>query len=72
MDNRLLEILCCPMTRRPLFRADEKLLLQVNAAIAAGKVRNHGGAEISEPLTGALVTDDHDLVELSDARIEIM
>jgi len=62
MDSRLLEILCCPITRRPLARMDEALLAKINAAIVEGKVRNHGGEPLAEVLTGALVTQDGDLV----------
>lgn len=62
MDNRLLEILCCPITHRPLERMDETLMARINEAIAAGKVRNHGGEELKQPLTGALVTPEGDLV----------
>jgi len=60
--GRLLEILCCPITQRPLERLAEADLLAVNAAIAAGKVRNHGGAALVEPLPAALVTSAGDLV----------
>ncbi len=62
MDSRLLEILCCPITHRPLACMDEALLVRINEAIAAGKVRNHGGEELTQPLTGALVTPEGDLV----------
>ncbi|MEJ2137923.1 MAG: Trm112 family protein [Gammaproteobacteria bacterium] len=62
IDGRLLEILCCPITRRPLNVLDGDTLARVNAAIAAGKVRNHGGAVISAPLESALVTTEGDLI----------
>jgi uncharacterized protein YbaR (Trm112 family) len=62
MDSKLLEILCCPITRRPLDRIDASLLQQINAAIGDGKVRNHGGAQLTEPLAAALITADNDLV----------
>lgn len=62
MDRRLLEILCCPITRRPLNRADDSLLAQINTAISEGKVRNHGGASVDEALVEALVTADGDLI----------
>ena len=62
MDSRLLDILCCPITRRPLAIMNSDVLARLNAAIAAGQVRNHGGSELSEPLAGALVTTDGDLV----------
>jgi uncharacterized protein YbaR (Trm112 family) len=38
------------------------LLQRVNAAIAAGKVRNHGGVELNDALVGALVTTEGDLI----------
>lgn len=62
IDGRLLEILCCPITRRPLNVLDSATLARVNAAIAAGKIRNHGGVVISSPLDSALVTTEGDLV----------
>ena len=62
IDSRLLEILCCPITRRPLRGLDGDELTRVNAAISAGKVRNHGGVDLSEPLESALVTSDGDLI----------
>lgn len=62
VSGRLLEILCCPITRRPLLRLDEATLLQLNNAIGAGKIRNHGGAVLEQALAEALVTEDGDLV----------
>jgi len=62
IDTRLLEILCCPITRRPLRAIDPDVLDRVNAAIDSGKIRNHGGFELSEPLVDALVTTEGDLV----------
>ena len=62
IDSRLLEILCCPITRRPLRVLPADVLQRVNAAIATGKVRNQGGSGILEPLQDALVTTEGDLV----------
>jgi len=62
LSGRLLDILCCPITRRPLQRLDAATLERVNAAIAGGAVRNHGGIEIHEALEEALVTTEGDLV----------
>ncbi len=62
IDTRLLEILCCPITRRPLRMLDGQVLDKVNAAIVAGRVRNHGGGTLTNLLTQALVTTDGDLV----------
>jgi len=58
MDKKLLSILCCPVTHKGLSLARADLLKSVNAAIAAGKLMNHDGAQLAEELTEALVTDD--------------
>jgi len=62
ISPRLLDILCCPITRRPLKKLDQIGLDQVNRTITEGTVRNHGGNEITEPLAAALVTTDGDLI----------
>lgn len=62
ISRRLLDILCCPITRRPLKKLDTAGLDQLNRAIAEGTVRNHGGNEITAPLHAALVTMEGDLV----------
>lgn len=58
MDKKLLSILCCPVTHKGLSLARADLLKSVNAAIAAGKLMNHDGAQLAEEFTEALVTDD--------------
>ncbi len=72
LSGRLLEILCCPITRRPLQRLDEVALERVNKAIESGSVRNHGGIEIREPLEQALVTTEGDLVYPVRAGVPIL
>ena len=58
MDKKLLSILCCPVTHKALSLARADLLKSVNAAIDAGKLVNHDGAQVAEQLSEALVTDD--------------
>ena len=58
MDKRLLTILRCPVTHKGLSVLRKDKLEKVNAAIAAGNVSTQGGAQLAEPLTEALVTDD--------------
>jgi uncharacterized protein YbaR (Trm112 family) len=58
MDKRLLELLCCPVTKRPLKPIGRQQLDALNAAIAgAGAVRVTGEA-VARPLADALVRDD--------------
>lgn len=58
MDKRLLSILRCPITHKGLSLLKKDKLEKVNAAIAAGTVSTHDGAEVAAPLTEALITDD--------------
>ena len=61
MDKRLLTILRCPVTHKGLNLAGRDFLARVNAAIEAGGLVNRDGTVLSEPLDGALVTDDEKL-----------
>jgi uncharacterized protein YbaR (Trm112 family) len=58
IDKDLLQILACPESHQPLAEADSALLAQVNARVAAGQLKNRGGAEVKEPLEGGLVRQD--------------
>lgn len=58
MDKRLLAILCCPVTHKALNLARPELLKKINTAIKERKLVNRDGAELSETLKEALVTDD--------------
>jgi uncharacterized protein YbaR (Trm112 family) len=56
MDKRLLDIICCPMTKVPLQLLDGERLSLLNTAISAGKIKNHSAETIGESLSEALVT----------------
>jgi uncharacterized protein YbaR (Trm112 family) len=62
MDKRLLDIICCPLTKLPLQLLDSERLDQLNAHIQAGEVKNHGESCLSDSLAEALVTRDGRLV----------
>jgi uncharacterized protein YbaR (Trm112 family) len=58
IDDQLLEILACPEDKSAVHLADAALLQRVNAAIAAGKLANRGGAAVAEAIEGGLVRAD--------------
>jgi uncharacterized protein YbaR (Trm112 family) len=58
LDPRLLEILCCPLTRQPLHMLDAKRLAALNAAITAGGVKQTDGVALNQPWKEGLVTDN--------------
>lgn len=58
VDGKLLEILCCPVSRTPLTRLEASRLERLNREIEAGKARFVGGEPVGEALQEALVTED--------------
>jgi len=62
IDKDLLAILACPETRQPLAEAGAELLKRVNERIAAGGVKNVGGALVQLALAGGLVRQDGKIV----------
>lgn len=58
IDQKVLEVLLCPATRRPLRLADADLVARVNRAIAARSLRNAAGELLTSPLDGGLLRDD--------------
>jgi uncharacterized protein YbaR (Trm112 family) len=58
MDDRLLEILCCPETRQPLRRAPAEVVAALNDRIRAGAVRNRAGQPVTEPCEAGLLRAD--------------
>lgn len=62
MDKKLLDIICCPITKLPLQVLDGDRLARLNAGIGAGAVVNSASDMIRNPLSEALVTRDGRLV----------
>lgn len=58
VDGKLLEILCCPVSKSPLTILGRQKLDKLNAAIDAGEVLFVGGEKVAEPLQEALITAD--------------
>lgn len=62
MDKRLLDILCCPLTRQPLLPLSTEARDIINRAIAAGTIKRGDGSVQEQPLRAALRTRDGKLV----------
>ncbi len=58
MDKRLLELLCCPVDKRPLAPIGREQLRALNAAIGRGGVLTVGGEPVTRPLSDALIRED--------------
>ena len=62
IDGKLLEILCCPVSKSPLQRLPAGKLKTLNQAISAGEVKYVTGDKVDEPLREALVTQDEKVI----------
>lgn len=58
IDGKLLEILCCPVSKTPLIRLPPDRLRKLNAAIATGEVQYVRGEPVTAPLKEGLITED--------------
>jgi uncharacterized protein len=58
IDRRLLEILCCPVSKRGLRPLRSDQLQWLNEAIAHGSVADVDGRSLGAALEAGLITDD--------------
>jgi uncharacterized protein YbaR (Trm112 family) len=56
VDRKLLEILCCPVTRVPVERLPPAKLQAVNEAIREGRVKYADGSAVEAEFSEALIT----------------
>ena len=62
VDGKLLEILCCPVSKMPLTRLPAGKLKTLNQAIDAGMVQYVRGEKVENALREALVTEDSKVI----------
>ena len=72
MDKRLLDILCCPVSKVPLRMLAGAGIDALNRAIAAGNVHNGSGNRVNEPLRSALITQDNQVIYPVQDGIPVM
>ncbi|WP_426285232.1 Trm112 family protein [Luteibacter sp. E-22] len=72
MDKRLLDILCCPVSKRPLRPLTATERDQLNGAIRAGAVDTVTGEKVADPITEGLITTDGQLVYRVEDGIPVM
>ena len=58
IDGKLLEILCCPVSKTPLIRLSSERLEKLNIAISAGEIQTVDGEDVKLTLNEALITED--------------
>lgn len=62
MDRKLLDIVCCPVTRSSLELLSEPELTRLNELIAGRRIKNREDSLVDAPLVEALVTRTGKLV----------
>jgi uncharacterized protein YbaR (Trm112 family) len=62
MDRKLLDIICCPVTRSSLELLPEQELLTLNELIGAKRIKNREDAVVDGKLAEALVTRSGKLI----------
>lgn len=58
VDGKLLEILCCPVSKTPLTILGQEKLDKLNSAIADNEVLYIDDEKVTEPLAEGLITED--------------
>lgn len=72
MDKRLLDILCCPVTKLPLRMLADSELDALNRAIDAKTVVSANGVTVSDSVAGGLITRDGRNIYRIDDDIPVM
>jgi uncharacterized protein YbaR (Trm112 family) len=72
IDQRLIDLLCCPVSKTPVTPLSAAQLEVANRGIAAGEVRNVAGATLATPLAAGLITTDGKVFYRVDDGIPVM
>lgn len=72
MDKRLLDILCCPVTKSPVKPLARAQLDALNRAIVGGTVQNISGGVVSTALQAGLITADGKVIYRIEDDIPVM
>jgi uncharacterized protein YbaR (Trm112 family) len=72
VDKKLLEILCCPVTKIPVKPLAKAKLAALNRRIAAGEVKLADGSAVEAPLEEALITDNGTTIYRIESSIPVM
>lgn len=72
LDRRLLDILCCPVSRRPLRLLRPDQLQWLNERVARGEVLDVDHKPVAETLQAGLVTDDARVIYRIDDDIPVL
>ena len=72
MDRKLLDILCCPISKQPLAMVNSAELNTLNMAIGSGNVRKNDETAQTQLLKQALITRDHKMIYRVEDDIPVL
>lgn len=72
MDKRLLDSLCCPVSKVPLALLSRSQLDALNASIQDGAVQTVAGQSVGTPLAAGLLTTDGKVIYRIEDDIPVM
>jgi uncharacterized protein YbaR (Trm112 family) len=72
MDRKLLDILCCPLTKQPLALLDKGELRALNQAIDASRVIRADGSAQAEAIEEALISRDRKTIYRIEDGIPVL
>ncbi|RDS84560.1 hypothetical protein DWU98_00880 [Dyella monticola] len=72
MDKRLLDILCCPVSKTPVRPLNSSELSALNRAIDGGQVLSVSGETVQNRLAEGLITTDRKVIYRIDDGIPVM
>jgi len=72
MDKRLLDILCCPVSKAPVSLLSRSQLDVLNGSIRQGTVQTVAGAKVGTALAAGLLTADGKVIYRIEDDIPVM
>ena len=72
VDSKLLEILCCPVSKTPLTVLSQEKLDKLNSAINSGDALYVDHSKVTETLQEALITEDGKVIYAVRDKIPIL
>ncbi|MDN3516024.1 Trm112 family protein [Aquisalimonas lutea] len=72
VDRKLLEILCCPVTKVPVEPLPRERLDALNALVEQGQALYQDGTPVTGPVTEALITENGERIYLVEDGIPVM
>jgi uncharacterized protein YbaR (Trm112 family) len=72
VDGKLLEILCCPVSKTPLIRLSQEKLGKLNTVIEDGDALFIGGEKVADPLQEGLITEDGKVIYAVQDNIPVL